>query len=214
VSHTVSSALKLLGEELNKPAYLTTAWFLDQVERCCFMELFRNMAIGYKKLWKPSQTGVLISTQSMLNVQANLLENKSYKFILTSRFSQNSLENLFSSLRAKQIVPNAVQVKNNLKLICVSQYIKNTSTSSYEEDDRQFLAGFLDIITDYKVEYDQVQLPAEVREVTVNLRFSELHSLYNIAGYLLRSIKNTTKTCSQCVNSAGSTTPIYTQLLA
>jgi hypothetical protein len=97
---------------------------------------------------------------------------------------------------------------------CVSQYIKNTSTSSYEEDDRQFLAGFLDIITDYKVEYDQVQLPAKVPEVTVNLRFSELNSLYNIAGYLLRSIKNTTKTCSQCVNSAGSTTPIYTQLLA
>jgi hypothetical protein len=146
VSHTVSSALKLLGEELNKPA-----WFLDQVERwfyimtsrhpsCAlskmnevvyndtitflkdFMELFRNMAIGYKKLWKPSQTGVLISTQSMLNVQANLLENKSYKFILTSRFSQNCLENLFSSLRAKQIVPNAVQVKNNLKLIFARLY--------------------------------------------------------------------------------------------
>jgi hypothetical protein len=136
---------------LNKPAYLTTAWFLDQVERwfyimtsrhpsCAlskmnevvyndtitflkdFMELFRNMAIGYKKLWKPSQTGVLISTQSMLNVQANLLENKSYKFILTSRFSQNCLENLFSSLRAKQIVPNAVQVKNNLKLIFARLY--------------------------------------------------------------------------------------------
>jgi hypothetical protein len=85
-------------------------------------------------------------------------------------------------------------VKNNLKLICVSQYIKTTSTSSYEEDDRQFLAGFLDIITDYEVEYDQVQLPAEVPEVTVNLSFSELNSLYNIAGYLMRSIKNTTKT--------------------
>nr|CAI5855991.1 unnamed protein product [Callosobruchus analis] len=111
ISHCVSSALKFLADELKKPEYLTTAWFLDQIEKwfslmtsrhptCAlikfnidiynetiiflndFLELFTIMEVGFKKLWKPSQT--------------------------------------------------------------VSQFLKNPSSSSYDEDDREFISGFLD----------------------------------------------------------------------
>ena len=148
ISHTVNSALKFLSDELKQPAYLTTAWFIDQVERwfylmtsrypsCAlskmnltvyndaiqflkeFMDLFGRMKVGSTKVWKPSQTGVLISTQSVVQLHAKLLENKKYEFVLTSRFSQDCLENLFCTLRSKQIILNAMQVKNHLKLICV-----------------------------------------------------------------------------------------------
>ena len=44
---------------------------------------------------------------------------------MTSRFTQDCLENLFSLVRAKQVVPTALQFKNNLKLICVAQFLKN-----------------------------------------------------------------------------------------
>lgn len=238
ISHSVSSALKFLADELNKPEYLTTAWFLDQVEKwfylmtsrhpsCAlskfniktydesiqflkdFMDLFLNMDVGYKRIWKPSQTGVLISTQSMLDLHSYLLEAKNYSFVLTSRFSQDCLENLFCILRSKQVVPNAVQVKNNLKLICISQYLKNTSSSSYEEDDREFLSGFLDSIQVQCQDYKYIVLPPNISEPQFNLSSSELNSLYNVCGYILQSITKTSKTCTSCINAAGSKTPIY-----
>lgn len=237
VNHSVSSALKFLSYVLNKPAYLTTAWFLDQVEKwfyimtsrhpsnalskfnlvsynetVTFLEdfkfIFANLEVGYKKLWKPSQTGVLISTQSILELHTNLLDSKGYGFLLTSRFSQDCLENLFSVLRSKQIVPNALQVKNNLKLICVSQYLLNPTNSSYNEDDRAFLSGFLDTVEKNEPHYDPIQLPEIIQETPFQLNYSELNSLYNICGYLLQSIIKNSTTCPVCVNAAGSKTPI------
>jgi hypothetical protein len=69
-----------------------TAWFLDQVEKCFYlmtsrhpscaiskmnpeiyeflknlMDIFRRMEVGHKKNWKPSQTSVLVSTESLLD---------------------------------------------------------------------------------------------------------------------------------------------------
>jgi hypothetical protein len=97
---------------VNPEIYDDSIEFLKNV-----MDIFRRMEVGHKRTWKPSQTGVLMSTESLLGLQAELLENRGYDFILRSRFSQDSLENLFCSLRAKQIVPIALQVKNNLIVV-------------------------------------------------------------------------------------------------
>lgn len=43
---------------------------------------------------------------------------------------------------------------------------------------------------------------------TFNLNYSEINSLYNIAGYIISSIKRTSKTCDSCVSSLGSLQPI------
>jgi hypothetical protein len=238
ISHDVSCALKFVSQHLNKKEYITTAWFIDQVEKWFylmtsrspvnaiskhniekynetitffkdFMELIDSMEVGIKKIWKPCQTGILISTKSILNIQKYLIENQNYHFVLTSRFSQDCLENLFSVLRSKQIVPNALQVKNNLKLICVSQYLKCPKNSSYTEDDRNFLSDFLDVI-DLEPEptYNPVEIPNMDSFTTFNLNYSEINSLYNIAGYIISSIKRTSKTCDSCVPSLGSLQPI------
>ena len=46
-----------------------------------------------KNLWKPIQTGVILSTSSILKLQENLFKNNYLKFLFTSRFSQNALKN-------------------------------------------------------------------------------------------------------------------------
>jgi hypothetical protein len=175
------------------------------------MDMFQCMEVGYKKCWKPSQTGVLVTTSSMLELHKKLLDDKKYDFVLTSRFSQDCLENLFSVLRSKQIVPNALQVKNNLKLICVAQYLKEARTSSYSEDDRTFLSGFLETLKEKKPDYKTISVPRNVPSKGLNLNYSELNALYNICGYIICSIQRTSKVCETCIGSIGSKKPLYTK---
>nr|CAI5865537.1 unnamed protein product [Callosobruchus analis] len=91
----------------------------------------------------------------------------------------------------------------------VSQYLKNPSSSSYDEDDREFISGFLDTIQAKQESYDDTKVPTEVSAPTFNLNYSVLKSLYNICGYILQSIKNTSKTCSFCISAAGGKIPLY-----
>lgn len=90
------------------------------------------------------QTGVLLSAQSILDLQELFLNKKNYKFLLTARFSQDCLENLFSCLRSIQPIPNALQLKMNLKLVYIAQYLKNASNTNYDQGDQAFLGRLLD----------------------------------------------------------------------
>ena len=69
--------------------------------------------------WKTIQSGVLLSTTSVIYLQNKFLLEKKIDFLMTSLFTQDCLENLFSLVRAKQVIPTALQFKSNLKLICV-----------------------------------------------------------------------------------------------
>ncbi|MBY0580366.1 MAG: hypothetical protein K2P53_01595 [Rickettsiales bacterium] len=124
---------------------------------------------------------------------------------MTSRFTQDCLENLFSLVRAKQVIPTALQFKNNLKLICVAQFLKKSSKGSYDIDDRQFLSGFLDIVNS-KVHKPQqrecIVLPKDW-DKTSNLILSnaEQNCLFNIAGYIISRVKKIEKVCTICFES-------------
>lgn len=232
ISRPVSSALRFLSNELKITEYNTTAWFIDIIETWFTlmssrhpsvalslknmqaydeaishlqktMSIFQRMNVGSRNLWKPSQTGLLISTKSMLDIQEDCLKNKGYAFILTSRFTQDCLENLFSAVRARQVIPNAVQFKAHLKLITVGQYLKDVSKSSYDADDRQFLADFLDTPLLPTV-YQEVTVPENFEPTEIVLNNSELNSLYNVCGYMLKSIQKNAKVCSACMDSVGS----------
>lgn len=235
ISHDVSSALKFLAEETNKPEYLTTAWFIDIIEKwfmlmtsrhptvalskfnlqlynetIIFLEEFlltvQDLKVGSTMAWKPSQTGAMITTKSILDIQQIFFDDKGYSFLLTSRFTQDCLENLFSVLRSKQVIPNAMQVKNHLKLITVSQYLRDVSKGSYDEDERQFLSGFLDVLpstSPVKI-YNEVVLPEVIPNPALQLNFGELNSLYNVCGYIVNSINKICKTCQNCIYAVGS----------
>lgn len=101
----------------------------------------------------------------MLHIQEEFLSVKNYKFLLTSRFSQDCLENFFYMIRSKQVIPNASQFKNNLKSVCVSQFLKDVSKSNYDEDDRRFLVDFLDYnpdATSPPQNYKKIELPQNI----------------------------------------------------
>lgn len=172
VNHDVASSLKFISDELQNKQYLTTAWFIDILSKwfyymtsrhpaCAlsrmretsynnaiqflheFIEIILNLYVGESRLWKPSQTGAIISTMSVLTLQHHFVIEKNNSFLLTSRFSQDCVENLFSSVRVKQPLPTAVQFKNNLRLLSICQYLKNPSKTNYAEDDRVFLGKHL-----------------------------------------------------------------------
>ena len=58
-------------------------------------------------------------------------------FLLTGRFTQDCLENLFS-LRFKQLIPNPLFIKQNLRVITITQISSCLKTTSYSNDRRKW----------------------------------------------------------------------------
>lgn len=206
----------LVENEGYHSSYNTTAWFIKQVAKWFtlmasrnptialskfnnlikysktlqflrdFMNLFKTIKIGTKGTWKPCQTGVLLSTQSVLDLHDLFLNKKNYKFLLTARFSQDCLENLSSCLKSIQPIPNALQFQMNLKLVCIAQYLKNSSNTNYDQDDREFLGDLLDFSKFKKIPNslhdEELQLSEDFDSPEVILGNTEHNCLYNIAG--------------------------------
>lgn len=135
-------------------------------------------------------------------------------FFFPSRLTQDCLENLFSVVRLKQTVPNALQFKNNLKLIGISQYMKVISNSNYDTDDREFLDEFLDILSlNRKNESRHNIMSSQTEPIgnvdTIHLNKTELNVLYLISGYIIKNIQRNYKTCSNCINATRSFQNLY-----
>lgn len=104
--------------------------------------IFKNMTIG-RGGWKPIQTGVILSTTTVLELAEKLLQDK-VSFLMTGRLTQDCLENLFSVVRSKNPVPSCLESQRVLKTICTAQFMRKVKHSSYDEDDSLYLADFLD----------------------------------------------------------------------
>ncbi|CAL1294477.1 unnamed protein product [Larinioides sclopetarius] len=109
---------------------LATAWFIETVAS--------NLKIGVQGVWKPVQAGIILTTTSMLALQEIYLKANKFKFVLLSRFSQDAIENLFSTVRLKNPVPNCKEFKTCLRLIILSQYftsgVKGNSSNDNDEE--------------------------------------------------------------------------------
>lgn len=177
-SNDVSSSFKLLAYEHNKPEFITTAWFVQIVckwfslmtSRCCklalgtknenvyhesiqflneIIDIFLKLKIGTGS-FKPVQRGIMISTKSIIDLTEYLITYKNFKFVLTSRFTQDCIENLFSQIRQKNVIPDPLQFTNNLKLISIAMYMKHINNSNYDNDDREYLSDFLEYLSEKK----------------------------------------------------------------
>lgn len=80
-----------------------------------FMELISELHGRASRCWKPWKTGVLISTTTALESTDYLLSH-GVTYFVPSRLTQNCLENLFSAMRSLNVIPNALQFKQNLKI--------------------------------------------------------------------------------------------------
>lgn len=92
----------------------------------------------------------MISTKSIIDLTEYLITYKNFKFVLTSRFTQDCIENLFSQIRQKNVIPDPLQFTHNLKLISISMYMKHINNSNYDNDDREYLSDFLEYLSEKK----------------------------------------------------------------
>ena len=102
------------------------------------------MQIKIGSSWKPVQSGIRLSTSSMLQLHQHLVIEGELKFLMSGRFTQDALENLFSQVRSKGVVhPEPVQFRLSLRLICLAQFMTIPTTGNYEIDDTPHLISFI-----------------------------------------------------------------------
>lgn len=100
--------------------------------------VFQHMKIGTKGHWKPVQIGLLMAVDCLVSLQNYFLNEVGLPFLLLGRFTQDCLENLFSFLRFRQPVSYAIHLKQNLKMITLSQLCNNTKKNlNYDVDDTE-----------------------------------------------------------------------------
>ena len=212
-SKSASAGIRYLVEKEKRSVnYLTTAWFVDlcnhwfdlmssrkfvlalskeQPEKYeaaisflkSFVHLFTKIEIGNGN-WKPVQRGVIMSTTSVLSLQDELLDS-SFKFLLTSRLTQDCLESLFSMVSMKNPVPTPLAFKYALKSLGVSQYLALPNrNASYLEDDRELAVEFLCQPKEIHKPMADIQFPTLNDEQTVT--DAERSALYYISGYCVK----------------------------
>ena len=230
-SRSVSVGLRYLVEhEDYDRGLLTTAWFIDFVDRWFDLASSRHpvTALSNKnplaysgaivhlkeavsvftdikcgKSWKPWQAGVVISTTTILELQQEYLD-RGHTFLLTARLTQDCLENLFSCVRTNNPTPDAAQFRQALKMISIAQYMKCPSSASYFEDDRQFLADFLEPIRFSANDDDDEAISGHFPDISEEtpLNKAQESSLYHLAGYCLFSVKKRGTLCEVCTTLA------------
>lgn len=241
------AGLKLLSKSTNNSAIDTTAFFINLVSQWFALmanrkrslalskekiedynkaihhlqktlNILKKMSIGKKGHWKPVQTGVLMATESILQLQDFLLNKRDYKFVLTSRFTQDCLENVFSLIRFKMPTPNALQVKQNLKLITISQISSCSKFTNYDVDISEneiemITINFLDVSKQLAIancqekeiesfmEASAIHVP-QLEDFHCNLLDKwEWPIIYDIAGAVINSVKRYYNICDICFNA-------------
>lgn len=92
-----------------------------------FKEMFSLLIILDKLsqgMWKPVQTGVLISTEAAFHLRNYFLNQQGFKYVFLSRFSQDILENLYSTTRRKTPNPRAREFRSAFRIIVLAQFFQ------------------------------------------------------------------------------------------
>lgn len=173
VNHTVVSAMRFYSAVSGRKDILTTAFFLEMVSNWYtymtprspemavsltnekayekaitalneFRKLVYGCQVGVKKIWKPWQASAILTTDSFLRLQQYFLRDQKFDFFCGGRLTQDCMENVFTQLRQRQARPTALQAKDNLKLLSLSQYMNEVHNSSYDWDPGNWLTGITD----------------------------------------------------------------------
>nr|XP_054922706.1 uncharacterized protein LOC129382580 [Dermacentor andersoni] len=145
-------------------------------------------------VWKPVHSGVIITTRTALRLRELMIKERGLKYILLSRFAQDALQNLFSTIRLKSPVPRAREFKYALRMIVLAQFFQPSKKGSYQIDDGGQLAQFVSTKTN-------VLKPLEeevVERNDVSLAAKEQECLHYLASYIARNVLRKNKLCGVC----------------
>lgn len=236
----VANGLRFLVTKKNYPKeFLTTAWFIETVRhwfdlmtsRCKifalsrsnmdayekavlflkkFMDLMKEIKIGEKGTWLPVQTGCVMSTKSVLEIHSELLLSDD-DYLLTSRLSQDKLENLFGLIRKRSLTPTALEFRNALKVVTLAQFFCEIPGSNYQADDSEYILDFFAHQPQVKRECEAEELDqafiSHLTELNQELSIEE-DILYYLSGYTIHGVlKYSRIACDTCLSALTSDTP-------
>jgi len=168
---------------------------------------------------KPVQLGMMMACGALLEVQEFLLEGLQFLFVLLGLVTQDCIENLNSLLRYLQPTPYALHIKQNLKVITLTQMCLTAKNTNYNidevvddnsappEEKLDFLAYTRKVAAAKKAEKDvEVLMESaafhvpEVTDFEVDIFDPyQKYRLYDIAGSVLHSLKSMNiTTCDGC----------------
>lgn len=165
---------------------------------------------GIECRWKPVQCGVLITTNAILGLQQYFFNERGFQYLLTGRFTQDFLENIFSCIRFRQAVPNALTFKNLLKAISIAQLCTANAASSYDQDDGEMILDFLEVPKHITIESKKykdprfnvsIDVPSLTDEYIVYFETWELVILYDMAESAVHNMKNVYSVRDTCYNA-------------
>jgi hypothetical protein len=263
LSRSTASALRFaVHDKQLPPAALTTALFVDTVngwfDACnarsrrdalyaksgtkiksllLMIELMPKLtflSVSRQSSWKPIQTGILVSIQSMLDMFASLVASGLYNYLLTSRLTQDALENLFSQIRGRgNAHPSPVHFRHSLRLISISQFLVVPKRSSYSIVECYFAVSLLKSKSCFSADQalsqttdcnsssvSQILSPATDSNASgancsslphyvedKQLTSSEKNALCYLTGWIAFKLKAKLKLCSACINFLVSSDP-------
>ena len=108
------------------------------------LEIVRHMSFSGRKIWKPIQTGIQLSTTVVLQLGEELMSKCNLQYFLTGRLSQDPVENLFSQTRGQGVVhPSCTSFRLALRLVTVAQYLEVSKGAAYAEDGCTYIVDYL-----------------------------------------------------------------------
>jgi hypothetical protein len=165
---------------------LTTAWFLSFVNDlfdamnarhkeaalfCCkdtagkqvmeeMLEVIENLGFNGRKLWKPVQTGIRLSTSAVLQLSQEIMTAHKLQYFMTGRLSQDPVENLFSQARGQGVMhPSCTIFRQALRLVTIAQFLKVAKGAAYE-DGCTYIIDYLQEIKPSLQVNEECMLPA------------------------------------------------------
>lgn len=182
------------------------------------LEMTSGMQFSQSSTWKPVQTGMKLSTTSVLDLHKTLVVTGGLKFLLTSRLNQDALENVFSQVRGKgDTHPSVVSFRYNLRAICLSQFMSVPKTASYHPDHTPHLLDLLSHNTnksksgDSRIDFEDIESDVVNNLATtaiVNIDFVDKNVVSYIGGWVAFKLKSLLKDCGECCDSLTSTSSV------
>ena len=165
----------------------------------CTMKLHKKQK---KNTLKPTQSGVMITVDSIIAIMKKCLSVKDFEFFLTKFCLNDRIERFHGDHKAIQKSPTPLQFKQNSKIISITDYMGHGKRGNYGVNENR---GFLTDFNSIKQFLDEEKKVEEYDIESLNALefaprdFAELASLAYLVGYLLNVTILTEKSnCKAC----------------
>ena len=163
----------------------------------------------------PCFDGIVQNVNAVLAIHDELVVKGSLKFLLTGRFNQDCVENLFSQIRARgghRFNPSAKEFRFAYRILCSNFILARIPSANCAFDDDTMLSslarmsGEARCTSSNKPQDHSCKKPRLTEPVVDVIQMADFETptevtnvLTYIAGYLIYKLKNSDFTCTQCL---------------